>query len=47
MFPKVGVKVFWAIIAEKHVYGLFVFLKFSVPEKKGPFLSEISKDHAK
>ena len=33
-FQKLALRFFWAIIEEKHFFGLFVLLKFSVQEKK-------------
>ena len=47
MFPKAKVKVFWAIIEEKHFFGLFVLLKFSVQEKKSSNLGKFPHIQAK
>ena len=47
MFSKVGIKVFWAIIKEKHFFGLFVLLKFSVQEKKAQIWANFHKARTK
>ena len=46
-FQKLALRFFWAIIEEKHFFGLFVLLKFSVQEKKAQIFGKFPHIQAK
>ena len=46
-FQKLALRFFWAIIEEKHFFGHFVLLKFSVQEKKAQIFGKFPHIQAK